>query len=228
MSRPLKGVLGGALLGVLLAVPLVFVLSGGDGDADSPFRVDESAAERFVEAWVRSQERTYSVSATFTRTTKDGQVVQAATRTVQRPPERLVVGLGSVSGRTADERFACAADDSGLLSCRREAARLDHAEEVARDRERLELLVTETDDHIALYAVRVEPDGCFTLTLRADVAAPPYGVRSTQCFDDETGAPSRIEIRRAEAVDLTVADTISATVTDADLVPPERVEPVTG
>jgi hypothetical protein len=216
--------MAGGVVGVLLTVP-VAVIDDVAGPASPllPIEVDPAAAAAFVGAWERSRTTTWQVESTFSRELVSGRSLHAEVLTVQRPPDRLEVGLGSVEGRRRGGRFACSADPDGELRCREVEAGLSYAEEVARDLRRLEVLVTERGRRVALYAVE-ESDGCFDLRLRFSYPAPPYGQSATFCFDVETGAPVRTVIRRADAVDTTVAREVSGQVDDADLRPPRSVE----
>lgn len=217
--------MAGILVGVLLSVPVLLDLDDhGTPEPPQLIDLDPAAADAFLHAWERSRTTTWVVESTFTRTLEGGPRLTAEARTAQRPPERLVVGLGAVSGRDGDERFACAAGEDGELECRRVEANRSYAGDVAQELRRLEALVTERGDELALYAVRGADEGCFELRLRFRFPAPPYGERATFCFDEETGAPVRTVIEREEGTDTTVADDVRARVTDADLQPPERVD----
>lgn len=217
-------------MGAALCVPVALVDPAPD-DTTAPVpipAVDPRAADAFLDAWRESRTGTWRVEATFTRELADGRSLRAAVVTVQRPPDRLEVGLGSVEGRRDGERFACSAADDGELRCRAAETTLTYEEEVEREIGRLAALVRERADRLALYTV-AHRGSCFDLRLRFSYPAAPYGDEAMFCFDDETGALTRTEIRRPEGVDRTVADEVDAVVSAEDLRSPARVEmPIVG
>ena len=73
----------------------------------------------------------------------------------------------------------------------------------------------------ALYDVSDVGAGCYELRLRFPrFPAPPYGRRARFCYDRATGAPTVLDIDRAEGQDRQAAIEVSPVVTDADLAPP--------
>lgn len=209
------GVVGGLLLSMLVVPAL-----GHRGDGPVDPHDGAAAADAFLAAWRRSRTETYAMEATFSRVSRDGRTLESASSVAQRPPDRLSVGLGSVTGRLGGRVIGCASSPDGELSCREGGAAPDYGAEVEGE---LRTLAGYVRGPGAPYAVVTEGDGCHRLVLRARMVAPPYGTEATFCFDDRTGAPVRTEIVRPEATDRIVATEVRDEVTDADLVLPDRV-----
>lgn len=199
-----------------------FVLGGpppGPVSAPAPVTqppTDPEAVTGFLAAYERSRTGTFVVEQRFTRTVADtGDSFTVDTRLVQRPPgDRLVMGLGSVSGRVDGRVVRCASEPSGTTRCTTGEPARPYDEEVAAELEALEPYVAAARP---LYRVEQASADCFRLVLVLDLPTPPYGVEAMFCFDADTGAPTRLEVRRPESVDLTEAVSIRTEVTPADL-----------
>jgi hypothetical protein len=174
-----------------------------------------AAAANFVAAWRRSRAGTWVVDATFERVTASGRRLAGQVHMAQRPPDRLVTGLGAVDGRRGDRRLACATDPGGALRCRDGAQVRPYAEEVDSE---VATLRTYVHGPGAFYAVRQDGE-CFALRLSRQILSPPYGSRARFCFDRATGAPVRSQVTRREATDRTVAGAVRARPSDVDLDP---------
>jgi hypothetical protein len=205
----------GVVVGALLATALA--ASGWHNREDEqPQVADPGVAARFLAAWTRSRSGTWAVDGRFERVTRAGRRLVADVHMAQRPPDRLVTGLGAVDGRRGDRRLACATDADGELRCREGAVVQPFAAEVAAE---VALLRSYVEGVAAFYAVR--QDGtCFVLRLSRQVLSPPYGERARFCFDRATGAPVRSEIERREARDRTIA--VSVRQPTADDLDPEK------
>jgi hypothetical protein len=178
---------------------------GGDG------------AAAYIAEWRRSQLGTWKVVLRWERRAAAGARLGDEVRIAQRPPDRLVVGAGSVDARRDNRRLACAAGDDGRLRCRDAGPARPYDEEVA-DGEHI--LRDQLTGMARLYDVASPSPHCFELRLRVRYPAPPYGRRAQFCFDAVTAAPTLREIERAEGQDRQQAVTVSAKVDDADLAPP--------
>jgi len=201
------------LASVLVVAAVVAVLP--DDDDESGARADSVAA--FVAAYERSRTGTFVVEQTFTRTAPDGRELSYVRRLVQRPPDdRLLVGGGAAEGRLDGRVVRCSTGPDGTSRCDEGPPARPYADEVAAEVGALRSLV---EGREATYDVEAGEPGCWSLRLRLGVPSPPYGELAGFCFDAETGAPTRLEVRRPEAVDVVEAVEIRATVTDADLRP---------
>ena len=217
--RPLVAAIAGGLIGVLAAVGLAMA-GWPDHEASDPggaAGATPAAARRFVVEWRRSRLGTWVVEARFERVTAAGRRIEAAVHMAQRPPDRLVTGLGTIDARRGGERLACSSDEAGQLVCRDGGPARPYEAEVEDD---IDVLREYVLGPSSFYAVRQHGD-CFTLRLRRPVLSPPYGRRARFCFDPATGAPVRADVERREAVDHTVAVEVRSDPTDADL-DPER------
>jgi hypothetical protein len=108
----------------------------------------------------------------------------------------------------------CNTEPSGTSGCVEGPPAGDYGEEVAAELAELEQLVGGANP---AYRVEAGAPGCFALRLRLAILTPPYGDLAGFCFDGPTGAPTRLEVHRDEAVDLVEALAIRAEVTAADL-----------
>jgi hypothetical protein len=213
----------GLIAGVLVGVVGIAALAGAgwperrEEPTDAPAE-SAAAAIAFLATWRESRLGTWVVDAHFVRRTPTGRELTTTVHTAQRPPDRLVVGLGAVDARRGGRRLACAPAADEALVCRDGGPAPAHAAEVDAELRTLAGYVSPT----GFYAVAEEPGRCFRLRLRAAMLSPPYGQLARFCFDQETWAPVRSEIERFEAIDRTVAFRVSARPTDADL-DPEKV-----
>jgi hypothetical protein len=204
-------VLAAAVLTVVLAVVLP-----GDDDGDPV----ADAADALVAAFERSRTATFVVEQTFTRTAPGGASISYGRRLVQRPPEdRFLVGGGTGEGRLGGRVLRCATlvGRDGGGSCTRGPEAGPYAAEVAAEVAALRALLEGAPPPYEVEAL--EDPGCFGLTITAPVPSAPYGDEAVFCFDAATGAPTRVEVHRPEAVDVVEAVEIRAEVTDADLDP---------
>ena len=216
---PVTGLVAGFLVGVVGVAALAGagVPRREEPAAPTP-RESPAAADAFLAAWRRSRLGTWVVDSRFERRTAAGAHLTAEVHMAQRPPDRLVVGLGTVMGRRDGRRLVCHAGDSAVLTCRDGGTAPPYAAEVAEELGNLRGYV----GPVGFYAVAREAGGCFRLRLRAGVLSPPYGQLARFCFDPGTGAPVRTEIERIEGVDRTVAVRVDPTPTSADLDPAGR------
>ena len=214
--RPVLAAVAGAVVGAVASVALA--ASGWPADEAGdipPPRETAAAGSRLLAAWERSRVGTWVVDARFERVTATGRRLEVDVHMAQRPPDRLITGLGSVNARRGSHRLACASGEDGVVACREAEVLGPYADEVAADMRVLRAYVSGPS---AFYAVREEA-GCFRLRLRLRVLSPPYGERAQFCFDSVTGAPTRSEIVRREARDRTVAVSVRSRVSDDDLDP---------
>ena len=168
----------------------------------------------FVAAYERSRTATFVVEQVFTRTAPDGRSLTYERRLVQRPPDdRLLVGGGNAEGRIGGRVVRCSTSPDGAADCHQGPPAAPYDDEVAAEVDELRRLVSQ------LYYLAPADPGCWTLTLVEEYPSPPYGEEATFCFDGATGAPTRLEIVRPEATDVTEAVEIRSTVSTADLDP---------
>jgi hypothetical protein len=216
-ARPLLATIAGLVVGALAAAGLAVAgwphRTGPTSSIADPAR----PAQDFLAQWRRMRLGTWAVDAHFERVTQAGRRLQIRLHMAQRPPDRLVTGLGSIDARRGGERLACAPDAAGDVHCRDGGPAPAYDAEVAQELEYLRRYVLGAG---ALYGV-AESGDCYTLRLRLRIPSPPYGIQARFCFDGPTGAPIRSEIDRKEARDHTVAVSVRARPSDADL-DPER------
>ena len=214
--RPFLAAAAGAVAGVVACVGLATTGWPKDDEPPPPGpRESAAAASRFLVAWERSRLGTWAVEARFDRVTAAGRTLRIDIHMAQRPPDRLITGLGTVNSRRNGERLACAPDAEGVVHCRPGGPAPPYADEVDAE---LRILATYVRGPTAFYAVAYDGD-CFRLRLRQRVLSPPYGERARFCFDPATGAPTRSEITKVQARDRTVAVSVRPTVSDDDLDP---------
>jgi hypothetical protein len=142
------------------------------------------------------------------------------------PDDRLLVGAGAASGRLDGRIVRCATNPAGGSQCLQGDDAEPWADEIDREVANLRSLIA---GPARAYDVAEGPDeGCFTLLLVLAVPAPPYGERAVFCYDAATGAPSRLEVHKVEAVDVIEAVEIRTRIRPEDLRPGELGELVTG
>lgn len=202
-------------LAAALVIAVTFVAVPGDRADEGEVETDPVAA--FLEAYERSRTATFVVEQRFTRTAPDGTELVFDRRLAQRPPDdRILVGGGAGEGRLDGRVVRCSTGPDGTSGCMEGPPAGPYAEEVATELATLRVLV---EGPGAAYEVRIGEPGCWSLHLRFQIEAAPYGDVAGFCFDLETGAPTRLEIRRVEAIDVIEATAIRAEVTARDLRP---------
>jgi hypothetical protein len=203
---------GPVVAAVLVLAVLVVVFPPRDPE---PLVATEPPQPAFLAAYERSRTVEAVVRSSFLRTLADGRELAYEQRLVQRPPDdRLVVGAGSASGRLGGDLVRCNAGEEGTPSCVRGGEAPPYDEEVAGEVADLAALV---DADTGAYRLSDLGSGCFELVLRVRVPSPPYGNRTTYCFDADTGVVASLVVERPEAVDRLEALSITTEVTDADL-----------
>ena len=214
----------GLVVGAMAAAGLVIAgaLDHEAAPARSPLTVAERRAQdatSFLAAWERSRLATFVVSSSFRRTLTAGGGFTGDVVTAQRPPDRLERRNGAVSGRLGNRIVRCGTTAAGVYGCDSSPAGGSYRRSVERD---VAILRSYLDGPLPLYVVEADvvDDGCFDLTQRRPLPAPPYGTAARFCFDPSTGAPTYTEVRRAEATDVTEATRVRAEVRDSDLRPP--------
>jgi hypothetical protein len=223
-SRPLVGlVAAGLLVGLVGGLVAAWALRSpverpGPRLASPPELAPETpeAAEAFMLAWERSRRATYLTITEWHRVTDVGAELRQTRVFAQRPPDRIRSAGASISGVTGGARHVCDELDDGEVECRVIAHELSAADfDAIVDRE-VELMWRHVEGTRPLY--RVSQDGeCFHLRLARGMVAPPYGHRTTYCFDTATGAVREFRIERAEGTDEERVLWASTEVTDAEL-----------
>ena len=216
---------GPVVAAVVIVLALLVVLPDDEDDEDDSASSGPAPTEAFLTAYERSRTVEVVVESVFTRTFPDGRELSYDQRLVQRPPDdRLVIGAGSASGRIDGRVVRCnAAPDAGAPNCVQGAEATPYDEEVAAEVGELARIV---DPDEGAYDVTIDDDGCFELTLAVQILTPPYGLSSTFCFDDPSGALDRLDVVRPEATDHTEATAIRTEVTATDLRAGDLGEPV--
>lgn len=221
------GVVAGGLAAVAVVASGALDDDGGDAvttatrlDAAGEAEQRAADAEAFVAAYERSRTGTYVVSSTFRRTFPSGTSFTSETTVAQRPPDRVERSLGSVTARVDGRVVLCSTTATGRYRCRQGRSERSYRSIVEREVEALRGYV---EGDVPLYSVTADDEGeraCFDLEQVRPLPAPPYGTTARFCFDDGTGALVMLRVERDEAVDLTEATEVRATVRDRDLTPP--------
>jgi len=187
-----------------------------------PEESPELAAE-FLEAWERSRAATYVAVTDWHRRTTAGAELRQTRVVAQRPPDRVLRSGGSLSGTAGGVRYTCdelPLDDvppDEAIACQAlpDSAAEPFDERVARE---VDLMWRHLEGTYPLYRVSRDDEGCYVLRLARTMLAPPYGARSTFCFDEESGAVARFRIERAEGTDTEELRWVDTEVSDDDLV----------
>lgn len=214
MLERLGPVVGGLLVAALLAVAL-----GGEDEPPPTGQIPvegRPAVDAFLAAYERSLLVEAVVVSETVRTMGDGRELAYEQRLAQRPPDdRLVIGVGSASGRIGGRTIRCTAvvDDPVPRCLTGEAA--GPYDEYVQDQ--LDAFAELLEPGVGAYEISTLDDGCFHLELRLRMFTPPYGIESRFCFDQEVGVLREVEVVRPEATDRTTALEVRTTVTEADL-----------
>jgi hypothetical protein len=222
MARRPSWRLAAVVLAGLLGLTVVAALQD-DPDEEEPAPADPSppeAAEDFLDAWARSRAATYRTVADFTRTSSStGAELQRRIVIAQRPPDRLRIDESGAAGIVDGRRILCSFRDEELV-CNDAEAEVTLEEQAAEQLATLRGYVTGDDP---LYDVTADPDtedgDCFDLGLAHRIVAPPLGVTSRYCFDEDTGAPTHTVVEAVEATDDIRTIQLDTVVTDAQLDP---------
>ena len=220
-------VISGLSLGVLIGIGMFALLDddpepviGPGQPAATPFpRVDhdEPAAAELVKAWERWRTSTFYARGWWERRLDGGgSPLRGAVLTVQDPPRRAVVRLGSLVESVDGSTRSCDAEVDGAVppACTAASGGIGYDQRVAT-----EMAVVE--DYVfgetRIFDVgRGDIEGCYRAENRSLIAAAPWGLWAEFCFDDATGAMESARIRRDTAVDTEVMIEIRADVTEAD------------
>ena len=211
---PAAGARAGVLVGGLLVAALVLARPVPDPPRPA---APGASAEAFLAAWRLSRTATFVTAGTYTRLIDGRPALATPTRTVQRPPDRLVAGPGSVQGRLDGRRLGCALVVDGDARCRVGEPVGPYASAVDHE---VSILVRQVIGDGRLYAVSDDGPGCFALRLERAVPDAPYGRRARFCFDGSSGALVSSRIDRGRAVDLVEISEVRVAVTEDDLEPP--------
>ena len=191
---------------VVVGALLALVVARAGGPEPPP------AVDAFLAAWRRSLTGTYAMHQVVERRLVSGRTFSSEVTLAQRPPDRIRVDSSGTEGRVGGRRFGCVPDGG----CRFGGDAPAYTKDVDDE---LRLLRAIVASETPLYATAYSDagDGCFLLTLRARVLAPPYGEDATFCFDAATGALRASVVHRAEATDTTTTVDLRADVRPADL-----------
>lgn len=224
-----RAVLAGLVIGALLTAWVAAATWDDDrhdtatttATTAAPAASRPADARGFLAAWRRSLTATYAVEERIERRLVDGRRVTSDVRLVQRPPDRLRIGSGTVTARLQGRQYGCTTGTDGKLGCQAGGPAPSYAKAVTDELAVLRPLVARAT---APYRVaRGRDPGCWTLVLRTRLLAPPYGEDATFCYDRATGAPRRAIVHRKEGTDTVTTVNLQTTVGPDDLQLPSPV-----
>ena len=197
---------------------------GSDGPAAPTTVISAEVVDDFLADFETSLTATFAVRSIFERRRAEDLVAESDLTVVQRPPDRLTVRSGSISGQLDGRAVSCTGSGEEA-ECLVGSEPVDVAAEVDEQVATLRGYVTGPD---LLYGVAAtepsavtraggEDDRCYNLELLRHLPAAPYGTFGRFCFDPETGAPTLSRVERPEAIDTTAAVEVRGEVTDGDL-----------
>jgi hypothetical protein len=173
-----------------------------------------SATAPFLAAFERSLTGTYVVDAIYTRRLDSGREMKSAASVVQAPPDHIRRELGGITGTINGHGITCLTDATGAYSCGPGPTAELSTDKVASDMANLRSYFT---GPVPLYRVVRSGSDCYELTQVRALFNAPYGSYAEMCFDQATGAMSKVVTRLDGATDTFRAIHISPTVTPADL-----------
>lgn len=220
-------VIVGVAFGVLLGIGAFVILGDDTPSSVGPSRPaeivfpavdhDEVAATELIEAWRRWRTATFYSRGSWERRLDGGDSpLRGEVLTVQDPPRRTVVRLGSLVELIDDAVRTCDAEAGGALapSCLRGQGGLGYADRVAAEMVRVESYVR--GDGRPFDVDFGSDSGCYRVENRTLLPAAPWGLWAEFCFDPESGAMASARVRRDSAVDTEVMVEIRTEVTEAD------------
>ncbi len=203
----------------------------GDQGPSTSLPETADAAEEFLSAWERSRREDYIVVSHWHRSTTAGATATETRVFAQRLPDRVRAGAESRSGRIGNAMLTCdrlpvtdeqldAGDLTAEVECRSQELEPGADGEVDPDAmvaEEVALMRRHVEGTNPLYRVS-QQDDCFFLRLARQMVVPPYGFRTTYCFDEASGAVRSLKVERAEGVDTEELTWVTSQVDDADMV----------
>lgn len=180
---------------------------------------DPAAASELVAAWERWRTATFSARGTWERRLDEGGTpLRGVVETVQDPPRRTVVRLGTLVESVDGTMRSCDTELENLAAppCAEGEGSIGYDQRVALELELVESYVTGDDRPFDVGpGVRT---GCYRVENRAFLATAPWGLWAEFCFDADTGAMQSARVRRSSAVDVEIMFEIRSDVTTADFV----------
>lgn len=206
-----------ALAGLVCVVTLVGCHGSAKVERLPPPRdlpqTDARARADLLELLTRGREATWWVDSDFVR--KVGvRTLEGSVTEINRPPDRVVVGLGGLSGTLFGHTLSCTPATGGPLCSGGAAPATSDAAAYA----------ALTDPVTGTYALRNTgarriaglTARCFRLDWNDRGTTQTFGTRATTCFSTD-GVPLALDVTRTGGSDTTTARTVRRTVTDADL-----------
>jgi hypothetical protein len=217
----------GVSLGVLIGIGLFALLDDEPEPVSSPTRPasssfppvdhDEQAAAELLAAWERWRTATFFARGSWERRLDSGEPpLRGPVLTVQDPPRRAVVRLGSLVELVDGSVRSCDAELEGTIlpGCPTGGSGLSYDARVTQE---LALVADYVSGDQRPFDVGFgRADNCYRTENRALVPAAPWGLWAEFCFDAETGAMESARVRRQSAVDTEVMVEIRAEVTESD------------
>lgn len=175
----------------------------------------DDAAAALVDAWHRSRTGTYHATGEFRRVAADDRSLAATIEIAQRPPDRLVLQFGEVTGHRGDRRVTCPPPVGGAdRTCVRDQRVLPFADLVAAEVAEFQALFDGVDP---LYTVRQRSISCWRITRTRFDPRSGFGLEADLCFDQATGAVRSIAVDHGDIDETTTYHEIDPVVDDADL-----------
>lgn len=220
MERALLVALGVVLGGVAALGIYAWQLHGTESP-DAPatsfpaVEHDSAVVPGFIDDWARWRLATFVSEGTWSRSV-DGidEPLTGPLYTVQDPPRRLVVRLGTTVEQVDDRIASCDSSDEEIIApvCLAGTG-LSYSERVDAE---MRLVLGYVRAETRIYNLRQGDDGCYQLELTAPVLASPWGKWAEFCFDEASGALRRAVVRRQSATDVELTVLIRTDVTPDD------------
>jgi hypothetical protein len=217
----------------LLPLPVLTVavaVLGGGGESRPPGVVTTTAPaavaepvlrQEFLEAYERSRRATWLITYDFTRRLVNGAKLDLTVTYLNRPPDRLNIGLGGVNGRVGGRTVVCN-EVEGRELCAPEGPVVPFEEELTAEISELRDVLQPPQKWYVVEGggvrkVSGENARCFALRRVADVRSPPYGERAEYCYATSDGAPLLNRRERIQGSDQRVAVEVTRQVDDTDI-----------
>jgi hypothetical protein len=211
VSTVVRGAVAGVLVGGALTAAAAASGWHDPHEVSEPLASTETAEPaELIEAWRRWRLLSVHVTSTYVRTVNGEVVLRGGDVLAQRPPEEVHRTGGEVVALIDGERIVCTDAVDGRSRCESSGS-FDRAALIDAELAGFAEAVGGDDpDYVLGWR-----DGCFVLTRRVPLLAPPLRDQATYCFDAD-GVLVVAELRDDVAVDRTEAVEIRP-VEDADL-----------
>lgn len=179
---------------------------------------DVEVTARFLDFYERADTVTYGMAGAFVRVRNGQRAIESSWREVQRPPDHLIAGLGSVRGTYQGRTLECSP-----IQNKHVCSSVKVEDPALAAAQALDIVRKWTVPQAGPYALRPgeprivagEQTECFVLQLRPGWTMGSFGERSEYCYSTDA-IPLYVATDRVGVTDVRAARVVARTVTDED------------